>query len=239
MNSAVILSFMIVGVSTWQDIKVGDCLEPAELSELSGVSHLELFEARECSRNLPLELSGITTQPVACEQDLEVGEWRAEFVEHPKAGFFFPRRPPCERSVRWAETAWAYYEPLVTEPSCQDASSDPFYELVFEQREFLETQRFSAGQGQLYLPYPLRVKRRSFFDLGVDVLETCTESRVWLNYTGWGRLSGELQVWNCEWSEMETLRFCRSGRFALGKNSKGNSCVEVTHWEDCLSQSSR
>lgn len=226
-----IWSLIIVGQQNWTEVKVGDCLSQEQIQRLAGIQHPEILASEKCQDEEP-ELSGEHYQVMACGLEVKTGSWEAEKIEHKKAGMFFPRRPPCELSTTWAQNSFSFYDPSFEMPYCEENE----LELVFQQREVMETKAFSAGQGRIYLPNPLRVERKSFLNFGEDTIETCDETRVWLAYAGWGRLKGRLEEWGCDWSEANEMEFCRDGKFALGEDADGQFCLEVTKWEDCLPQ---
>lgn len=227
-GGVVLWSFFIVSQQSWEDVKVGDCLPQQDLTRLSGIQHFGLFKSQECSGADVFE-SGTHYQTFACGLEVEVGSWESERAEHRKAGIYLPWAVPCQRSTIFARNVWEFYDPEAQLQACHEDE----LRLIFEQTESLDSSMYTAGQGRVYLPNPLRVQRRYHFQLGEERFQLCNETRVRMSYEGWGDFWGTLQEWSCDENEEQALQFCREAKFSISETQKGEMCMLVNQLEDC------
>lgn len=224
MVSALILNLFLfsqIHDRNWNDAKVGDCLTAKQLQEFVGVLSPEAYLLGSCDQDYPLD--GDVFKETACEEPLHLGSWSREIKKHKEPGFFFPKPVPCRTSVVYLK---AHYEVPVEEDLliCSDMSP----RVSYEQSEEFFTKKYSAGQGEVYLPNPLVIIKNWYDE--ILRLETCHESRFQVEYQGWGKFRAQVEELNCQ-SGVETL--CRRADLKTSQNKDGEMCLEITKINAC------
>ena len=224
MFSTFIFSFFLWGQISdrnWNDAKVGDCLTAKQLQEFVGVLSPDSYLLGSCCKDYALD--GEMSADTACEEPLSIGSWSREIKEHKEPGFFFPKPVPCRASVTYLK---AHYEVPVEEDLLICSDLPP--RVSYEQTEEFFTKKYSAGQGEIYLPNPLVIVQNWRDE--ILRLETCHESRFQVEYTGWGKFSAQVEELNCQ-SGVETL--CRRADLKTSQNKDGEMCLEITKIKAC------
>jgi len=209
----------------WEDLKVGTCLSVPEMQALSNVVDTGIYSGGSCDQTYIRE--GVHGEESSCGLELDEGSWSRSMVRHKEAGVFWPSPVPCQMSVRSANNFRQEWAPLGEVNSCDPKD----FQVVVQQQESFVTKEFEAGQGRLFLPYPFTVIRTEWIGLGEEVVTTCEENNIWLEYTGWGNLKANIRTVDCA-DRRET--FCRTAKLSASEDENGETCLMIEKIDSCL-----
>lgn len=215
---------------TWEDIKEGQCLSVEEMQAISGVIEPNLYSSSSCE--VEMASSGTRSEINDCDLLDSDYMWQAEYKKHDKAGVFFPFPVPCQQSVTAFDLEYRAYDTLFSdseEDKCQDAVSEEKY----YQKEIFKTKKFSAGQGDLYLPNPFQIFKYQSIPVGDERYEFCEETEVFMEYKGWGKLSASVEITDCQTREQ---KLCKNAKLKSSNKEDGASCVLIEKIENCDSK---
>lgn len=208
----------------WEGLKIGTCLTVSEMQELSKVVDTDIYRGGSCNREYQRE--GARVEERACGLDLDEGSWSRSMIRHKEAGVFWPAPVPCQISIRSANNFRQEWAPLGDVNSCDLKD----FQVFIQQRESFVTKEFDAGQGKLFLPYPFTVTRTEWLGFGDEVTSTCEENNIWLEYTGWGKLTATVKTVECQ---TRRLDFCRIAKLTASEDSKGETCLRIDRLDGC------
>jgi hypothetical protein len=210
-------------IQGWEDIQEGDCLTTAELQKLSGVRDPSLYNNEKCGEEHIG--SAQVFQQLSCGDSVHVGEWKREMKEHKEAGFFWPKPVPCTTSVTSLEQSFSVMEDVTDPIVCSEEPVE-----IFSQTESLTTERFSAGQGYLYLPNPMLIEARHYQDIGDETYQLCERTELNIKYTGMGKLEGSVARYDCDTGE---VKLCLSAKLKASETDEGEMCALFQKISDC------
>ncbi len=215
------------GLTTSDDIEPGMCLKLSDIQGIVGARSSDLYWTGECGVNYAL--AGDILEPAVCSMETMTGQWVRDVKEHPKFGFFFPKPVPCFSSVTGSLLEHFTYEKIIEDDLC---GIEDYFASV-RQTELYVTKKYKVGQGEMYLPDPLIVKRQEFvWQPGVGAVEDlCTKATLTMSYEGLGKMSAHWKKTTCD----ETISHdCKMVKFEASEDDQGNDCAFVKSVSRCL-----